>query len=440
MPLRLSEATVGDSVERFVRADGTTTAAVVDEHGDVQIPFSLAGAFNGYTFEEWTSAIEYYSLSRRPTWLSSTGSRRFCRGELQLALRRLLIAQARACRASRRGRSTTASAGCCSSMLAARSLAAGADRGRVPLVLARSSIRPHSSSRTTSKARRASASPSSLPTSRRSSGFGRRSTSEPGTTSTLPSCTSSGVAASRSGHTASCTTDPSSPRERRSRASSTDSRRPQNGSGPKGSDRLRLTVVHGWLAELPFAIRLHGAELGSLRAAAGRMLLDLALLQGPLVELPYTLPQDHTLLTLLRHRTPDLWLEQAAAIERQHGLIQCVSHPDRGYMGDADKRAIYAEFLRGMADREGIWRALPRDVASWWRRRASRGRRSGVHARPLSARRRTWRGSVRRVRQRWTRRPLSSIVASGALARSGVRATRRQTVEEQVATRSSPAG
>jgi hypothetical protein len=95
--------------------------------------------------------------------------------------------------------------------------------------------------------------------------------------------------------------------------------------------------------------------------------------EGPLVELPYTLPQDHTLLTLLRHRTPDLWLEQAAVIERQHGLIQCVSHPDRGYMGDADKRAVYAEFLRGMASREGIWRALPKDAASWWRRRAFAG-------------------------------------------------------------------
>jgi hypothetical protein len=30
---------------------------------------------------------------------------------------------------------------------------------------------------------------------------------------------------------------------------------------------------------------------------------------------------------------------------------------------------IYAEFLDALAEREGLWRALPREVAAWWRRR-----------------------------------------------------------------------
>jgi len=77
------------------------------------------------------------------------------------------------------------------------------------------------------------------------------------------------------------------------------------------------------------------------------------------------------LLTLLGHRSPELWLDQAAAIEREYGLIQCVSHPDPGYLGDADKRAIYAAFLEGLAERDVLWRALPREAAAWWRRRAS---------------------------------------------------------------------
>jgi hypothetical protein len=38
-------------------------------------------------------------------------------------------------------------------------------------------------------------------------------------------------------------------------------------------------------------------------------------------------------------------------------------------MGDPDKRAIYEEFLRAMAEQEHVWRALPREVAAWWRRR-----------------------------------------------------------------------
>ncbi len=90
---------------------------------------------------------------------------------------------------------------------------------------------------------------------------------------------------------------------------------------------------------------------------------------GPLVELPYTLPQDHTLFTLLRQRSPETWLRQVDAIVERFGLVHCLSHPDRGYLGDANKRAIYVEFLDGLAERPGLWRALPREIADWWNRR-----------------------------------------------------------------------
>ena len=90
---------------------------------------------------------------------------------------------------------------------------------------------------------------------------------------------------------------------------------------------------------------------------------------GPIVELPYTLPQDHTLFTLLGERNAQTWLTLADAIEARHGLIQCLSHPDPGYLGDLDKRLLYVEFLDALAERPHLWRALPRDVASWWRLR-----------------------------------------------------------------------
>jgi hypothetical protein len=62
-------------------------------------------------------------------------------------------------------------------------------------------------------------------------------------------------------------------------------------------------------------------------------------------------------------------LEQATRIEKEHGLIECLTHPDRGYLGNPWKRAIYAEFLGAMAERPYLWKALPRDVAAWWRSR-----------------------------------------------------------------------
>jgi len=90
---------------------------------------------------------------------------------------------------------------------------------------------------------------------------------------------------------------------------------------------------------------------------------------GPIIELPYTLPQDHTLFTLLRERSTQRWLTTADAIEARHGLIQCLSHPDPGYLGERDNRVLYIEFLDALAERPRLWRALPRDVASWWHRR-----------------------------------------------------------------------
>jgi peptidoglycan/xylan/chitin deacetylase (PgdA/CDA1 family) len=102
---------------------------------------------------------------------------------------------------------------------------------------------------------------------------------------------------------------------------------------------------------------------------------------GELVELPYTLPQDHTLFTLLRQRSPETWLRQVDAIEERHGLVHCLSHPDPGYLGDPDKRDLYAEFLDALAARDGLWRALPREIADWWRRRETlaEGRLATMH-------------------------------------------------------------
>jgi hypothetical protein len=143
-------------------------------------------------------------------------------------------------------------------------------------------------------------------------------------------------------------------------------------AGRLGAVGFRSPATHrvfDWLAELPVEYDCTVPNSDPYEPLPGGCCSVWPFFIGSIVELPYTLPQDHTLLTLLAHRSPRLWLEQAATIEREHGLIQCVSHPDRGYLGDQDKRAVYAEFLRGLGEREKLWRALPREAASWWRRR-----------------------------------------------------------------------
>ena len=89
---------------------------------------------------------------------------------------------------------------------------------------------------------------------------------------------------------------------------------------------------------------------------------------GKMVELPYTLPQDHTLLHLLRRDALPVWTAKARWIASVGGMILTLVHPD--YYGDQPYLAEYEELLKQLRDVEGAWRALPSQVAAWWQRRA----------------------------------------------------------------------
>jgi len=87
-----------------------------------------------------------------------------------------------------------------------------------------------------------------------------------------------------------------------------------------------------------------------------------------LIELPYTLPQDHTLIHLL-HRSPlPVWTMKAKWIASIGGMILTLTHPD--YCGDGVYLKAYAELLKHLVDINAAWRALPFEVAAWWQQRA----------------------------------------------------------------------
>jgi hypothetical protein len=46
-----------------------------------------------------------------------------------------------------------------------------------------------------------------------------------------------------------------------------------------------------------------------------------------------------------------------------------ITHPD--YMLGRMPRRAYARFLDAFRDDPTVWRALPREVSAWWRRRAA---------------------------------------------------------------------
>lgn len=93
---------------------------------------------------------------------------------------------------------------------------------------------------------------------------------------------------------------------------------------------------------------------------------------GDLVELPLTMTQDYSLFQILREHSLDLWKRQLDVILARHGLASVIVHPD--YVTAERPRATYAallEHLAGLVAERDLWHALPRDVASWWRKRGA---------------------------------------------------------------------
>jgi hypothetical protein len=89
---------------------------------------------------------------------------------------------------------------------------------------------------------------------------------------------------------------------------------------------------------------------------------------GNIVELPYTLPQDHTLIHLLRRDPLPVWITKSQWIASMGGMILTLTHPD--YSGTAPHLATYGELLKRLKEVEYAWRALPSEVALWWRQRS----------------------------------------------------------------------
>lgn len=123
---------------------------------------------------------------------------------------------------------------------------------------------------------------------------------------------------------------------------------------------------------------------------------------GDLVELPYTLPQDHTLIHLLGRSPLPIWTAKAQWIASVGGMILTLTHPD--YSGAEPYLSEYEEVLKRLAEWEQSWRALPSEAAAWWRQRAQL-RLTMEAGRPVVSGAGSERASVRRLSEE----PLSAL-------------------------------
>jgi hypothetical protein len=92
---------------------------------------------------------------------------------------------------------------------------------------------------------------------------------------------------------------------------------------------------------------------------------------GNILELPLTTTQDYSLFHIIHDYSINLWKRQVDLIMEKHGLISFLVHPD--YIIPQSYRYVYQsllEYLSQICEDRNIWKALPREVNSWWRQRS----------------------------------------------------------------------
>lgn len=92
------------------------------------------------------------------------------------------------------------------------------------------------------------------------------------------------------------------------------------------------------------------------------------------VELPYTLPQDCTLFTMLKETSPDIWKRKLEWIANKKAMALLIVHPDYLCFSNDPQKAeqypaqYYLAFLEYVKHTYSgqYWNPLPREMADFW--------------------------------------------------------------------------
>lgn len=137
-----------------------------------------------------------------------------------------------------------------------------------------------------------------------------------------------------------------------------------------GAVGFRSPMVHrnlNWLQLLDIEYDSSCFDIDPYQPAPGGVGSIWPFIAGRFVELPYTLPQDHTLFVTLRERDDSIWKAKLDYIVRHQGMALMLTHPD--YMTRRREFDVYFRFLQYVKDLGTYWHANAMDVARWWRER-----------------------------------------------------------------------
>jgi peptidoglycan/xylan/chitin deacetylase (PgdA/CDA1 family) len=138
-----------------------------------------------------------------------------------------------------------------------------------------------------------------------------------------------------------------------------------------GSSGFRAPMVHrnlDWMQQLEFDYDASCFDIDPFQAMPGGVGGVWPFIVGRLVELPYTLPQDHTLLVTLGETSPRVWIRKLDLLAKLCGMGMLVTHPD--YLDVPSRLSVYQEFCEHVAQQSNKWACLPSEISTWWRKRA----------------------------------------------------------------------
>ncbi len=134
---------------------------------------------------------------------------------------------------------------------------------------------------------------------------------------------------------------------------------------------FRAPMMHrqlSWMQSLEFDYDASCFDIDPFQAMPGGVGGVWPFMVGRFVELPCTLPQDHTLFVTLNQHSTDVWRDKLKLIRRLRGMALILVHPD--YLTTANHWELYRallELLRSPDD--DAWHCLPHQAAAWWRQR-----------------------------------------------------------------------
>jgi len=126
-----------------------------------------------------------------------------------------------------------------------------------------------------------------------------------------------------------------------------------------------------WFQDLNFAYDMSVPNVARLEAQRGGCCTIMPYsLPGGVTELPVTMTEDYSLFHVLKDYSTELWEKQMSIVQKGHGLMNFIIHPD--YMIADRARGVFRSLLERLSRArkdEGVWIPLPNEVDVWWRER-----------------------------------------------------------------------